>query len=44
LQQELGSGGSDYTALEGLTAELAGLSAQIDAGEERWLALSELSS
>jgi ATP-binding cassette subfamily F protein uup len=44
LQQELGSGGSDYTALEGLTAELAGLSAQIDAGEERWLALSELAS
>ena len=44
LQQQLGSGGSDYTALEGLTAELAGLSAQIDAGEERWLALSELSS
>ena len=43
LQQELGSGGSDYTALEGLTAELAGLSAQIDAGEERWLVLSELS-
>ena len=43
MQQELGSGGSDYTALEGLTAELAGLSAQIDAGEERWLVLSELS-
>jgi ATP-binding cassette subfamily F protein uup len=44
LEQELGRGSSDYTALEGLTAELAGLSAQIDAGEERWLALSELSS
>jgi ATP-binding cassette subfamily F protein uup len=44
LQEELGNGGSDYTALEGLTAELAVLSAQIDAGEERWLALSELSS
>jgi ATP-binding cassette subfamily F protein uup len=42
LEQELGRGSSDYTALEDLTAELAGLSAQIDAGEERWLALSEL--
>jgi ATP-binding cassette subfamily F protein uup len=44
LQQELGRGSSDYTALESLTAELADLSAQIHAGEERWLSLSELSS
>ena len=42
LEQELASGGSDYAALEALSAELAALSEQINNGEERWLELSEL--
>jgi ATP-binding cassette subfamily F protein uup len=42
LEQALASGGSDYTALEALTHDLAQLSERIHAGEERWLALSEL--
>jgi ATP-binding cassette subfamily F protein uup len=42
LEQALAAGGSDYTALEALTHELAELSDRIHAGEERWLALSEL--
>jgi ATP-binding cassette subfamily F protein uup len=42
LEQELANGGSDYAALEALSAELAALSEQINNGEERWLELSEL--
>ena len=42
LEQTIGAGGSDYGALEALSQELAGLSAQIERGEERWLELSEL--
>ena len=40
----MGASGSDYTALEALTQELSALLAQIEAGEERWLELSELSA
>ena len=42
LEAQLACGGSDYTALEALTQELAALSERIAAGEERWLELSEL--
>jgi len=42
LEQILGAGGSDYSALENLSQELAGLSERIERGEERWLELSEL--
>ena len=42
LESLLASGGSDYAALEALTQELAALSERIEAGEERWLELSEL--
>ncbi len=42
LEGLLGAGGSDYTALEGLTRELAELSERIGSAEERWLELSEL--
>jgi ATP-binding cassette subfamily F protein uup len=42
LEQQLATGGSDYSALEALSQELASLSAQIERGEERWLELSDL--
>ena len=42
LERSLAAAGSDYARLEMLTAELAALSARIEAGEERWLELSEL--
>ena len=42
LEAALAQGGSDYTALEALTGELATLTQQIAAGEERWLELSDL--
>jgi len=42
LEQILGAGGSDYSSLESLSQELAGLSERIERGEERWLELSEL--
>jgi ATP-binding cassette subfamily F protein uup len=42
LEQELASGGSDYTRLEALTQALADLSSRMHAAEERWLELSEL--
>ncbi|MFZ9269901.1 MAG: ABC-F family ATP-binding cassette domain-containing protein [Prochlorococcaceae cyanobacterium] len=42
LEQQLAAGGSDYSALEALSQELATLSAQIERGEERWLELSDL--
>jgi ATP-binding cassette subfamily F protein uup len=42
LEGLLSSGSSDYTALQDLTRELAGLNERISAGEERWLELSEL--
>ena len=42
LEQQLAAGGSDYAALEVLSADLAALSEQIATGEERWLELSEL--
>jgi ATP-binding cassette subfamily F protein uup len=42
LEQGLAAAGSDYSRLEMLTAELAALSERIQAGEERWLELSEL--
>jgi ATP-binding cassette subfamily F protein uup len=42
LEQSLSAAGSDYARLETLTAELAALSDRIEAGEERWLELSEL--
>ena len=42
LEQALGSAGSDYTALEKCTQQLAELGERISKGEERWLALSEL--
>ncbi|MFZ9973115.1 MAG: ATP-binding cassette domain-containing protein, partial [Vulcanococcus sp.] len=38
----LAAGGSDYAALEALSAELSELLARIARGEERWLELSEL--
>ena len=44
LEAALGAAGSDYSALEALTQELAALSEQIHRGEERWLELSELSA
>jgi ATP-binding cassette subfamily F protein uup len=42
LEGLLAIGGSDYTALEALSAELSELLQQIERGEERWLVLSEL--
>ncbi|MCP9809734.1 ABC-F family ATP-binding cassette domain-containing protein [Cyanobium sp. HWJ4-Hawea] len=42
LEAALAKGGADYGSLETLTGQLASLSAQIHAGEERWLELSEL--
>ncbi len=42
LELALATGGSDYTALEALTQQLAELSERIHTGEERWLVLSEL--
>jgi ATP-binding cassette subfamily F protein uup len=42
LEQALGAAGSDYTALERCTQQLAELGERISSGEERWLALSEL--
>ncbi len=42
LEQQLATAGSDYVALEALSAELAALGEQIASGEERWLELSEL--
>ena len=42
LEQALSSAGSDYTALERCTQQLAELGERISKGEERWLALSEL--
>ncbi|MFM7674108.1 MAG: ABC-F family ATP-binding cassette domain-containing protein [Synechococcus sp.] len=44
LEAELAVGGGDYTALEGLAAELAELIERIGRGEERWLELSELAA
>ncbi|MEY3768222.1 MAG: hypothetical protein RLZZ11_1292, partial [Cyanobacteriota bacterium] len=42
LEELLAAGGSDYAALEALSAELSELLARIARGEERWLELSEL--
>jgi len=42
LEGLLAIGGSDYAALEALSAELSELLARIARGEERWLELSEL--
>ncbi len=42
LEAALGASGADYTRLEDLTRALAELNAQLEAGEERWLELSEL--
>jgi ATP-binding cassette subfamily F protein uup len=42
LETLLAAGGSDYTALEGLTQQLSELLERIQRGEERWLELSEL--
>ncbi|MFT5338694.1 MAG: ATP-binding cassette subfamily F protein uup [Cyanobium sp.] len=42
LEQAMSSAGSDYTALEKCTQQLAELGERISKGEERWLALSEL--
>ena len=42
LEQALSSAGSDYTALERCTQQLAELGERISKGEERWLTLSEL--
>jgi ATP-binding cassette subfamily F protein uup len=42
LEAALGAAGADYTRLEDLTRALAELNAQLEAGEERWLELSEL--
>jgi ATP-binding cassette subfamily F protein uup len=44
LEAQLVAGGSDYTALETITQDLANLQARILQGEERWLELSELQS
>ena len=44
LEQQLAQGGSDYAALEALSAELSQLLERIARGEERWLELSELGS
>jgi ATP-binding cassette subfamily F protein uup len=44
LEAQLVAGGSDYTALETITQDLANLQARILLGEERWLELSELQS
>ena len=44
LEQQLAQGGSDYAALETLSAELSQLLERIARGEERWLELSELGS
>jgi ATP-binding cassette subfamily F protein uup len=42
LEGQLAIGGSDYSALESITQDLANLQARILLGEERWLELSEL--
>ena len=42
LEAQLAAGGSDYAALEALSAELSELLLRIERGEERWLELSEL--
>ena len=42
LEGLLAVGGSDYAALESLSAELSELLLRIERGEERWLELSEL--
>ena len=42
LEALLAQGGSDYAALEGLSAELSALLERIEQGEERWLELSEM--
>ncbi|WP_396122343.1 ATP-binding cassette domain-containing protein [Cyanobium sp. ATX 6A2] len=42
LEALLSAGGSDYSALQQLTVDLAALSERIGTGEERWLELSEL--
>ncbi|MEO1004102.1 MAG: ABC-F family ATP-binding cassette domain-containing protein [Cyanobacteria bacterium J06638_7] len=42
LEALLAAGGSDYSRLQDLTLELAGLSERITAAEERWLELSDL--
>jgi ATP-binding cassette subfamily F protein uup len=42
LEALLAAGGSDYAALEALSAELSDLLERIARGEERWLELSEL--
>ena len=44
LEALLAQGGSDYAALEALSAELSGLLERIERGEERWLELSEMPS
>ena len=44
LEGLLATGGSDYAALEALSAELSELLERIARGEERWLELSELVS
>ncbi len=44
LEGLLAAGGSDYAALEALSAELSELLERIAHGEERWLELSELVS
>ena len=44
LERQLAQGGSDYAALEALSAELSQLLERIARGEERWLELSELGS
>ncbi len=42
LESQLARTGSDYARLETLTLELAALNQRLEAGEERWLELSEL--
>ncbi len=42
LEAELAVAGADYTRLETLTLALAELNTRLEAGEERWLELSEL--
>jgi ATP-binding cassette subfamily F protein uup len=44
LEELLARGSSDYAMLELCTTELATLQARIEAGEERWLELSELAN
>jgi ATP-binding cassette subfamily F protein uup len=42
LEALLAQGGSDYAALEAVSAELSALLERIERGEERWLELSEM--